>query len=374
LRRLASAALAALLALVSGRAAADDYVTVRGAYYREHSTRVIQPLVEVESDTPSGWDVKAHYLLDAITSASVAAGTATDSIFTETRNEAGAMVRRRWSRSDVVGSYRYSAESDYWAHTMGLGGSTRFWGDTARIGMSLGLSLDRVASRARTPACAVPPDPSCPLTTYYAGANYTQILSRVAIAQVSAEAALLDGFQGNLYRTVPNLAFEVVPSQRLRAAFAARANNYFERLSMSVRLHYRYYFDSWAWDSTGSDPWRIWSHTIEARLYKPLTHTLEARLTYRQYFQSRANFWCDVIASPGCYGVGSIYYSTDPKLGPVYTSYPEVQLVWHAEALAGIPVLGWASAGYFTLSYGRFIQSTTFGDAHVLQSGYTLPY
>jgi hypothetical protein len=374
LKHFVSAALAALLALVSGRAVADDYVTVRGAYYREHSTRVIQPVVEVESDTPSGWDVKAHYLLDAITSASIAAGTTTDTIFTETRNEAGLMLRKRWSRSDVVGSYRYSAESDYWAHTMGLGGSTRFWGDTARIGVAVGLSLDRLASRARTPACAVPPDPSCPLSTYYAGANYTQILSRVAIAQVSAEAAYLDGFQGNLYRTVPNFTYEELPGQRLRAALAARANYYFERLSMSVRLHYRYYFDTWAWDDTGSDPWRVWSHTIEGRLYRPLTSTLELRLTFRQYIQSKANFWCDVIASPGCYGVGSIYYSTDPKLGPVYTSYPEVQLVWHAEALAGIPVLGWASAGYFTLSYGRFIQSTSFADAHVLQSGYTLPY
>ena len=63
-----------LVVLGAGMARADDYVIVRGAYYREASTRVIQPMVELQRDSPSGIDVGAHFLVDAITSASIAAG------------------------------------------------------------------------------------------------------------------------------------------------------------------------------------------------------------------------------------------------------------------------------------------------------------
>jgi hypothetical protein len=78
-----------------------------------------------------------------------------------------------------------------------------------------------------------------------------------------------------------------------------------------------------------------------------------------------------VIARPGCYPPTAVYYSTDPKLGRVRTTYPEVKLVWHAAALEGVPVLSWLSAGMFEIAYGYYLQSTSYGNAHVLQSGYT---
>ena len=40
--------------------------------------------------------------------------------------------------------------------------------------------------------------------------------------------------------------------------------------------------------------------------------------------------------------------------------------------LAG--VLGWLAAGTFDASYGHYFQNTSFGNAHVLQLGYTMPY
>ncbi len=357
-------------------ARADDYVTVRGAYYREPSTRVIQPTVEVERDSPSGWDVKAHYLVDTITSASVAAGTSADSIFTETRNEAALAVRKRWDRSSVTASYKYSAESDYWSHAFGLTGAQRFWGDTANVAVSLGASLDTLSSRFRTPACAVRPSISCSLDSYFAGLSYTQIISPVALAQVSLESAYIDGFQGNLYRQVPDLGYEKLPSTRLRNAFAIQGAYYIPSLSLALRLQYRFYLDATPGDlAQGSpDPWHVYSHTVELRVYRPITQDLSVRLSYRQYYQWGANFWCNAIASAGCYPQDAIYYSTDPKLGRMYTEYPELELIWQAEALRDVPVLGWVAAGTFTISYGRYFQSTSFGDAHVLQAGYTLPY
>ena len=129
---------------------------------------------------------------------------------------------------------------------------------------------------------------------------------------------------------------------------------------------------------------------MEARLYQQLTPTLEARLLFRYYRQNNANFYCAppnkpttlpqtefcamATNPPTGYGPNAKYWTADPKLGPLHTEYPEVQLVWAAEALRDIPFLAWFSAGSFEISYGYYFQTTSFGNAHVLQTGYRLPY
>ncbi len=329
------ALLTALTTVLTGgltTARADDYVSVRGFYYREASTRVIQPMVEVERDSPSGVDVGAHFLLDAITSASIAAGTNVDRVFTETRSEAGLRVRKRWQRTDLTVAYRYSAESDYWSHTVGLSLGRRFWGDTGTIRFSLGYGNDSMTARGRIPDCMPGmPAPSCSLDVLFASAVYTQVLSPVLLAQLSYDAAYLDGFQGNVYRSVPvpGLGYEVLPERRLRNALAPRIAYYIPATGTGLQLHYRFYWDFYPGESeSGREPWGILAHTIEGRIYQQLTENLELRLLYRQHVQNHARFWCDFAANRSCYMPGqSVYYSTDPKLGAVHTEYPEVKLV-----------------------------------------------
>ena len=378
MRRAAVLALgAALVAAPSPPVRADDYVSIRGVYYREVSTRVIQPMVEVERDSESGVDVGAHFLVDAITSASIAAGTAVDSVFTETRNEAGLTLRKRWSRSELGIGYKYSAESDYWSHAVGASGGMRLWGDTATLRLALGRSFDSMTSRGRVPNCAgPPPNTSCNLDVWFSGLAYTQVLSPVAIAQVSYEVAYLDGFQGNLYRSVPAFGFEVLPERRLRNAITPRIAYYIPATGTGFQLNYRFYWDVFPGSAaTPYDPWGLRAHTIEGRVYQQIGPDLEVRLLFRQYIQNQgAAFWCDAIAQPTCYVAGSSYYSTDPKLGPVYTEYPEVKLIWQAEALRPYRFFRWFAAGTFEISYGRYFQNTTFGNAHVLQAGYRMPY
>ena len=307
-------------------AVAGDYVIVRGAYYREASTRVIQPMVELERESPSGIDVGAHFLVDAITSASIAAGTAIDNVFTEVRDEAGLRVRKRWTRSDATLAYKYSAESDYWSH--GIGGSFghRFWGDTAAVRLSVGRSFDTMSARGRTPECrpgvsAV----SCPLDVWFAGVNYTQILSPVWLAQVSYELAYLDGFQGNLYRVRAELRV------RGRSGQAAAPRH---------RAAHAYYFPqtghracSCFTATTGTcfpggdgvsqlDPWALRAHTLEGRVYQQLTPDLEMRLLFRYHKQNHAQFWCDAIAVPGCYAPGSHVLQHRSEAGPADHEVP----------------------------------------------------
>jgi len=387
------AGLVVCIAALTARAAwADDYVIVRGAYYREASTRVIQPMVELQRESPSGVDVGAHFLIDTITSASIAAGTSIDNVFTEIRDEAGLRIRKRWERSDVSLAYKYSAESDYWSHALSGSYGVRLWDDTAALRFSFGANNDTMAAKGRTPDCR--PNMAaafCTLKGIFGGVSYSQVLSPVSIAQVSYEAAYLEGFQGNLYRMVTSLMrYEYLPEHRLRNAITPRFAFYIPQTATGFQLHYRFYFDFYPGDyATPSDPWLITSHTVEARMYQQLTPTLQVRLLLRYYHQSHARFWCapprpsrlpqtDFCATatdpPSGYTTDAHYYTADPKLGPVNTEYPEVQFVWNADALRAVPFLKWFAAGTFEISYGHYFQSTSFGGAHVLQTGYRLPY
>jgi Protein of unknown function (DUF3570) len=398
-------AVLASMSVPAGPTRADDYVSVRGAYYREDSTRVIQPMVEVERDTPSGLDVGAHFLVDAITSASVSAGVVADKPFTEVRNEAGLSLRKRWANTQATVGYKYSAESDYWSHGIGLSASQRLWQDTGMVMLSLGRSFDSVLFRGRTPQCLAANSNTCPLDSWFAGASYTQVLSPVMIAQASYEVAYLEGFLANPYRSVPNLGYEVLPynyepnpsdpsargdtsdQRRLRNALAGRFAYYLPDSGTGLQFQYRFYWDAFPGTTPpnyrGGDPWNIQAHTLEGRVYQQVGRDLELRLLFRYYTQSHASFWCDLMpgagGGPNCsasggYGPMTPYYTSDPKLGPMHSEYPEVKVFWDAESWRGVPFFGWFAAGTFEVSYGRYFQSTSFGNAHVLQAGYRMPY
>jgi hypothetical protein len=387
----------AATALSSGLAWADNHVTLRTVYYREPSTRVVQPVVEVEKDLPGGFDVNTHALVDAITSASAASGTATDDIFTEVRDQAGIRVGKNWSRARGTLAYSYSAESDYWSHILAAGASFRLWGDTATLSLSMGAGFDEVGKRvqgaAPTPALG-PGDPCvpngtrhCPLHQRFAGIGYSQVLSPTLLVQAGYEMTLLDGYLASVYRQVPSKGVEVVPDHRWRNALAARVAKYYPEIGVGLQLHYRYYWDTFfkyaggvvpifAKDplAMGTDPWRVKSHTVEGRAYKSLGRDIEARLTYRYYSQGAAAFWCDLGApSNSCYA-SSLLYTSDPKLSPVSTQLLEGKLYWDATRWRGLPVAGWFAAGTFEVSYGYYWQSTSYVGAHILQAGYTIPY
>jgi hypothetical protein len=359
-------------------ARAENHVTVRGVYFREPSTRVVQPVVEVGVDAPSGVDVTAHYLLDAITSASAASGPSGDNIFTEYRNEAGLIMGKTWSRLRLGLAYKYSAESDYWSHIAVGSASYRAWGDSATFALSVGAGRDQVGRRVQGMAPTSTPNPgdpcmprgatTCPLDTVFGGVGYTQVLSPTAVAQVSYEFALQSGFLSSPYRN------EMLPDKRWRNAASARIGKYFPAMGGGVQIHYRFYFDLLypGADIPGGDPWGLRTHTVEGRLYQRAGRDLEIRLSARYYSQGPVNFWCDL--GPMSCPQGQIFTAAGPQHGSVKTTLLEAKIYWDAFELRAVPVLGWFAAGTFELSYGRYLQSTSFGNAHLLQTGYTLPF
>src|SRR5262249_50388421 len=121
---------AGLVCASGGLARAQDVtqqVDVHGFYYKETSTRVVQPRMEVLAQIPRTSSlVGAEYSLDAISSASIAAGNrVSDNILTEYRNQVGARVVQSLNRlrlpvpARVGANYLRSRESDYDSDTVG---------------------------------------------------------------------------------------------------------------------------------------------------------------------------------------------------------------------------------------------------------------
>lgn len=345
-------------------AAAENRIAVRGIYYREPSTRVVQPMVEIEKDLPNGYIVGAHFLLDAITSASIAQGAKQDIILNERRSEVRFNLAKTIERTTVGIAYRHSQEPDYLSDTVGLGVRQGIWQNTGMVGLSLAYGHDRLPQKG-------PPND---LRVYFAGMLYDQVLSPTVVAQLTYDFTYQNGFLANPYLRGP-FGPEAVPTERIRHAPTVRVAKYFPTVTLGLQLHYRFYFDQ---GTNSVYPWGITSQTVEGRVYKGITRDLEARVSYRYSTQTAAQFWCNALpvngGDPGCYTPSDPFKSVDEKLGNLGTHYPELRLTWDMRAVAGVPVLGWFSSGAADVSYGRYLQSTHYGDAHLLQVGYALSY
>src|SRR5687768_8961489 len=137
----------ALTLLGAAPAAAEDRISLRGTYFREASTRVVQPMVEGRFELPKGYDVGAHALVDAISSASIAQGAATDEIFHENRYEVGASVGRTFAGTNntrIGAFFRYSHEPDYVSYSGGLSLTRDVLDKTGTIGLSAAISHDDI--------------------------------------------------------------------------------------------------------------------------------------------------------------------------------------------------------------------------------------
>ncbi|MDB4964397.1 MAG: hypothetical protein JWN44_86 [Myxococcales bacterium] len=382
-----------VLSAVAPARADMNTLTLRGNYYRDRNTRVVQPALEIKKELPSGTQLEAHYLLDAITSASVAAGVLRDQPFTELRNETGFSLGQRFGPALVLGSYSYSSESDYWAHTASLGVVLELFRKNTLLGASVSYGNDKIALRMGPTLY----NPIGGLQTVRGIVTLTQELTRTLRLAASYELAIVgfgtpdNGWQGNVYRTV-NLggapARELVPYQRIRQAAAAQLH---WAVPLPIRLvpyfvfrpSYRLYWDDWG----------LLSHTPELRMYVPVG-PVEFRVTGRLYFQNHVSFWSDDGVRPsypqGVQGLHcttcalassrtGLWYTADPKLGNGQTEFLELRVIVNLRAMRSwrwMPAAAWLSEGIVELSYGHYFNSsfahTAFGDADI--AGLTLEW
>jgi len=203
---------------------------LQGNYYWETSTRVLAPEMRVRLTSPEGTDVRLEYLVDAITSASLAAGVSADIRFTELRNQVTTGIGREFDLGDAQlrldASGRISHEPDYLAQVL-----------TPQLELSVGYDF----------------------------------LHNWGFLQNPYRGVMVEGV----------IRPERHPDRRTRHSAYGRLAFYLPETRSSLQALYRVYVDDWD----------IAAITPEARIYQELGELVTVRLRYRFYAQTASYFY-----------------------------------------------------------------------------------
>lgn len=385
---LKSALLLAALALTLTSVAHADETTgtwtgaveTRGNYYWERSTRVYAPSLRGELASPDGLRLSVDYLLDAITSASVAAGVNADVRFTELRHDIGVSAGYEFDVGDDAAllstlRVRWSEEPDYssraitWSNQLALDDrstvltlNASFLFDDVRMRIMGGPRMGIYDVGADSLVKQEDPwDVDFTVTALTLGV--TQTLSPTLLLDVGYDFAYLDGYQNNVYRQVPVAGTqrqENHPLERIRHALYARLAWYLPATGTSLQALYRAYVDSWD----------IAALTPEARVYQELTDLAQLRLRYRYYTQTRANFY---QADTSVYEATDPFVSADPKMSAFHSHLLGVQLTLGLDFLEDSS-LAFARGGTIDFGFDYLWQTSRFGNAVIAQVGLRVPF
>ncbi len=343
------------VAAASSPASADGSLTMRGAYYKERSTRVIQPMLDATLSVGDHGTADGHLLVDAITSASASSG-ASDTAFTERRYEGGGGYAHELSWGKLRGDLRISDEPDYFSLFGGASVELGFAEKNTIVGLGGGAGHDNVSNAgAQGPFSVVIEDT---LTTVLATASVSQLLSPNLVASAGYDLSYLSGYQQNPYRFVligSAPMAERHPDTRTRHAVAATAKWFLPDSHTTAIATYRLYADSWS----------VVAHTPEVRVIQPLGDLIEVGARYRFHSQSAADFYSLI------YQEGDRYLSDDEKLSSFTTHTIEGRFAMLGEALGFDGTLGEAR-GELLLQY--IDQNNRFGNAVAAQVALTLPF
>lgn len=353
-----------------------------GNYYWERSTRVIVPTFGAEVVAPNGVGVGVEYLVDVISSASIAqTGGGDDAVFTELRHGIGLRVGKEFEMGDTPLDLKfhgtYSTEDDY----------------TSLIyGAEMGLSLHDRTSVARVSVSRMDDDIDSNIDATQheelggitVGASWEQVLTRTLVLTTAYQLGYLNGFTGNIYRkaNVGPLPFaEDHPQERARRTLDVRLRWFIPETDTAVHLMPRGYIDSW----------HIRAINPEVRIYQELgTPEVLLRLRYRFYAQTAATFAPDVVArrlaeaqpAPGEYPAGYRDPDTglprgpvtgDPKMTEFQTHYAGIKFDFQLGFLEE-SVLSFASDGWLYVNFDRIWNTNAYGNGVIAQVGGILPF
>jgi hypothetical protein len=368
-----------LVAAVVSAAHADGSLSMRGVYYKERSTRVMQPMLDGMFEVGARGLVTGHLLVDAITSASASSGAAAAEPFTENRYEGGLGYAHELSGPEgsfldvirVAADGKLSQEPDYRSIYAGARAEAEVAQKNATISLGGGVSLDKVNNEGAQSAMGGPllrcknsdPTPTeteCPLDTYALFTSVSHLLSRNAVIGVSYDLAKMNGFTSNAYRqaiTATGPVAERHPNERLRQAIAISARLFVPESKTAFIGMYRYYFDDW----------KIHAHTPEARIVQEVGSTAEAAVRYRYYQQDAAFFFQKPYGDP----MSLAYITDDPKMSAYDGHLFEAKLAINGETF-GFEGRWGAARLEGILEY--IIQHNRFGNAVVAHASITVPF
>jgi hypothetical protein len=331
-------------------------------YFYETSTRVVIPAAAVSVEAPNGIRLNANYLVDVITSASIATGANNDQLFTELRHAVGTGVGKRFSLGDndldLSAHVTFSTESDYTSWIYGITGSFAWNDKDSALRFGLTRVDDTVYNNTN-------PNFKEHLGGLTASLGFAQVLSPELIIGLGYEFVTLNGFLGNPYRRVligPLPHPEAPPDQRLRHNVETQISWFLPHSQTTLQLYARAYLDSW----------QVAAMSPEVRVYQQLSPAWVLRLRYRFYDQTRADF----ALQPGetRYMVGYTGATTsDPKLSAFLSNQIGIRFEVALAALSGTFV-DFARTAVLDLSFDYQWCTSTFGNNVIATAGGRLPF
>lgn len=309
--------IAALAAALPRRAAAEPppdsaSATVR-VYADDDRLTVISPAAHGQL-TRGRVSLDVDLAVDAVTAASVDVMTSASPVaVSEQRYEAGVGVTLAAGRATSIrAGGQLSHENDYDAFRVALGVIRELASRNTTLELRVGAGKDYATAVGD-------PTFSGERATTTVTAVVTQLASRHAIVDVTAEGSAADGWQGSPYRTVwisdPAMPVvigyhEATPARRLALAVAVRGRRAFGERWFGSAIARGYL-----------DDWDVHSATATVELRRRWSERTLVGAQLRGYLQDGASFWVerqpDATAPPR-------YRTADRTLGPMATGSLEL--------------------------------------------------
>lgn len=365
-----------------GALQAENRATMRGQYYRETSTRVLQPMIQLSADAPDErFTLGAGYLLDAISSASIGSGasqvTGGDKVFHEIRHELTTTVGSKLGEWQLGGFFRYSTETDYASRAAGVSVGRDLLQRNINLTASYAVNIDRwyrIVNNlgVRQPWCGgaiAPQDCSGKgtgigsnfLQVHLFGLDYSHTLHRTLLASFHVNVAHQVGPQDNPYREgFLGGIEETHPRVRNRVVLTPSVRWMIPRARLVIEPFYAFYTDDWG----------MRAHSPEIRVHARVARHLLLRARYRYYKQTAAFFWradgqyvdgdaqCTRDAPHNC-------ATADVKVMPWDSHTPGIQLTWEFDGIARHKGLHWLEGGYLEATYNHAFQNNRYGNARI---------
>ncbi len=307
----------ALLTLPHARAEGPPLeVTARGGVYQDDdATRVVTTVAAIDAGAFERARLRAHFLLDIVSSASVDVVSAATGRWNEVRKEAGVTPSYSDGIHTVSASYRRSAENDWWSHTFALAGSVDLLDHNLTLGLGLNLTLNDIGRAHDANFSERQQD-------YGGNASLVAVASRNDIWSLTYALTYLSGYQASPYRFVRYheanaggtvSAPEVVPTHRLRHALVLAYNRHLFQDS-ALRSHARAYVDNWG----------VVAGTIGTE-YALGLGGFEPALFVRGYYQAGARFYEDG------YAARKHYMTADRELSTFWDAFAGLRLTYRSQ-------------------------------------------
>jgi hypothetical protein len=331
----------------------DELQVNLNTYFDNFSVNVIYPSINIVKSIDGNTRINGSYMVDAISSASMRMVFKVDGITSATPNNQGGVshtpdeLRHQlnfgFTRfiSDVSLSVNgmYGFEHDYSSKTLVTNFSIPFAKKNTTVQLGFTRNWDKIFPVNRTWTKQ--------RNTSTLDIGVTQILSKNIISQfefsfIDADGYMLDGYQVVRLLIGQQVHFlePVEPEKRIKKAAAVRTN-YGISNSSTLKLGYRYYWDTWD----------IKSHTLEASFKTHLSDHLNLSLDFQQYFQTKAYFFKPV------YNVIEPLMGVDSKLNSGYSSDISLSINLRGNKNVGLPIFNNEKL-IFTASFGFFHRHT----------------